>query len=372
MIKKLASIAALLAAFLTPALAQENKGIKFTEASVSELLKMAEKENKLVFIDCYTSWCGPCKKMARDLFPQPQVGEFMNANFINAKIDMEKGEGPELGKKYNVQGYPTLLILNSKGEELHRLVGGQKADEFIDKIKEGMGENSLGKMKQAYDNGNRKPEFLLQYLNKLVDAYNPDYKKVLNEYWNCLDDKQRQSMEGWNLIKRFGGDPNSPLFQYLLNNRAAFIALTDTKTVNGKIKMTYNVILDNTLTEVVYNRMKFDQKFFDDYKAIIQKESYEGKEVELGLIELSYAYNNADISYAFKVYKDYFSAESCDLKIRRMLFVNAISCHRGNVDDWKRTKTFVEEQIKACQWGTQEGTVAHQVLSYLDKKISEK
>ena len=49
----------------------------------------AKKENKLVFVDCYTQWCGPCKKMARDIFPQEKVGKFMNERFVNVKIDME-------------------------------------------------------------------------------------------------------------------------------------------------------------------------------------------------------------------------------------------------------------------------------------------
>ena len=59
----------------------------------------AKAENKLIFLDCFTSWCGPCKKMARDVFPQEQVGAYMNPRFVNIKIDMESEYGAPLAKK---------------------------------------------------------------------------------------------------------------------------------------------------------------------------------------------------------------------------------------------------------------------------------
>ena len=68
------------------ALAQTN----FRSISFDEALKAAKKEKKLVFIDFYTDWCGPCKKMARDVFPQTMVGDFMNAKFVNLKLNAEQ------------------------------------------------------------------------------------------------------------------------------------------------------------------------------------------------------------------------------------------------------------------------------------------
>ena len=73
----------------------------FRSISFDEALKVAAKENKLVFIDFYTDWCGPCKKMAKDVFPQKMVGDFMNAKFVNLKLNAEK-EGRELAARYKV------------------------------------------------------------------------------------------------------------------------------------------------------------------------------------------------------------------------------------------------------------------------------
>lgn len=92
----------------------ENPGIVFFEGTWDEAVSLAGKENKLIFLDAYTSWCGPCKAMQKNIFPNVKVGEFFNEKFINVKINMEKGEGIALAKKYNVRAYPTLFFIDSQ------------------------------------------------------------------------------------------------------------------------------------------------------------------------------------------------------------------------------------------------------------------
>jgi thiol:disulfide interchange protein len=66
-------------------------GIDFQKSSYDEAIKEAKKSGKLVFIDAYTEWCGPCKKMAATSFMDPEVASLFNSKFINLKIEMEKG-----------------------------------------------------------------------------------------------------------------------------------------------------------------------------------------------------------------------------------------------------------------------------------------
>ena len=99
-----------LAVWVLPLAAQ----IDFRESGFAKALEAAKVENKLVFMDCYTSWCGPCKLMASKEFVQEKAGEYFNPRFVSVKIDMEKGEGVELRKRYDVNAYPTLLVLNVK------------------------------------------------------------------------------------------------------------------------------------------------------------------------------------------------------------------------------------------------------------------
>ena len=75
---------ALLCGFLCRVAAQ---GVEFRDLTFGQALEQARTENKLVFMDCYTSWCGPCKNMLKNVFTLPEAGEFMNAHFVCVKYD---------------------------------------------------------------------------------------------------------------------------------------------------------------------------------------------------------------------------------------------------------------------------------------------
>ena len=116
--------------------AQDNKGVIWEEGSLSSVLAKAKKcdTKKLVFVDCYASWCGPCKTMTNKVFPTEEAGKYFNANFFNVKFDMERGEGIEIRKNYKIKAYPTFLLLDEKGNEIGRVVGGNEINTFIEKV----------------------------------------------------------------------------------------------------------------------------------------------------------------------------------------------------------------------------------------------
>ncbi|MFN4256425.1 MAG: thioredoxin family protein, partial [Saprospiraceae bacterium] len=70
------------------------QGMNFEHGTWAEVLAKAKAENKPIFMDAYTVWCGPCKMMSNQTFPDAKVAELFNARFVNVKVDMEKGEGP--------------------------------------------------------------------------------------------------------------------------------------------------------------------------------------------------------------------------------------------------------------------------------------
>jgi thioredoxin len=91
-------------------------GIHFIEDDWSQALKTAKDQNKLVFVDIYATWCGPCKMLKQYTFTDSSVGDFFNKNFISVSIDGEKGVGPQLAQQYSIEGYPTLIVADSTGK----------------------------------------------------------------------------------------------------------------------------------------------------------------------------------------------------------------------------------------------------------------
>ena len=147
-----------------------------------EILQMATEQGKPVFIDCFTDWCGPCKQMARDVFPQKAAGDYFNTKFVCWKVDMEKGEGPELAKKYDVAAYPTFLILNADGTLRATQVGSAPLDRFIATIDGLMNqEKGLPWYQEQFRSGNRDEAFLRDYMEVLDRSYLRTEKKQVVE-----------------------------------------------------------------------------------------------------------------------------------------------------------------------------------------------
>ena len=100
------------------------RGVSFyIDTQLDRMLKIAQNEDKLVFIDTYTSWCIPCKKLEKE-FLNKELGAFLNANFVNVKFDMDTPAGKEIFRKYDVFFVPTLLILDGSGNILARMESG--------------------------------------------------------------------------------------------------------------------------------------------------------------------------------------------------------------------------------------------------------
>lgn len=98
-------------------------GITFIEQDWDKALKQAKAENKLVFIDIYATWCGPCKMLKKNTFTDKKVGDFFNKNFVNVSIDGEKGVGPQLAQKFGITAYPSLIVTNAAGKPVLYTMG---------------------------------------------------------------------------------------------------------------------------------------------------------------------------------------------------------------------------------------------------------
>ena len=180
------------------------QGVDFKELTMREALALAKKEKKMVFVDFYTTWCGPCKMMTSEVFMREQVGTYFNRMFVNLKMDAEKGEGVELAKKYQVKAYPTFVVLKADGTEVYRTSGARPAGEFIDKIRKGIDPKwSPEGLTRRYKKGERTPELVNEYALLQMETGNNELgDQVIREYFDKLPDKKKVKPENFFLYTR--------------------------------------------------------------------------------------------------------------------------------------------------------------------------
>ena len=151
--------------------AQQATGVDFKRQPFDDLLAQAREQDKLIFIDAYTTWCGPCKMMDAKVFPDAEVASVFNERFINAKFDMEKGEGIDLAKRYSVMAFPTYLFVNGEGDLVHKGVGYIPKPALIDLADVAVSDESLGAMSDRYEAGDRSADFVAEYAQVLTASY---------------------------------------------------------------------------------------------------------------------------------------------------------------------------------------------------------
>lgn len=176
---------------LAPTLAF-SQGIHFEDGDWKTVLAKAKKDSRLVYVDVYTTWCGPCKVLAATIFPQKEAGDVYNARFVNYRIDAEKGEGVALAKKYEVNGFPTHLFIDPKTEAVvYRPMGAPQTvagfNEHADiALAEQADPMTWAVYTRDFKAGNRKPEFLASYLRK-AERLDQSNDAILDAYVATLD-----------------------------------------------------------------------------------------------------------------------------------------------------------------------------------------
>lgn len=224
----------------------QNRSISFNHGTFSEILEQAKKENKMVFIDCYTVWCGPCKWMAKNTFTNDTVVDFYNSNFINAKIDMEKGEGIEIAIKYGINAYPTLLYINSDGVQMHRICGAAPPKEFVEMGKDALSaDKQLATYTMKFNNGKVNATLAKIYFGMLSNACQ-SYNKEVNNYFENIQKEELFTRGNWEIIYSFITDINSTTFQTFKKEKETFAKFYTKDSVDAKILDVYiNAMYDH-------------------------------------------------------------------------------------------------------------------------------
>ncbi len=252
------------------------QGIQFRKGTLDEILSLAQKEQKLVFIDAYTTWCGPCKAMSQNVFTKSPAGKYFNEHFISMKMDMEKGEGPATGLKYVVKSYPTLLFIDSEGTLVHKVAGYQSVEKLIKQAKKALNpKSSLAAMEERYNIGDRNPDFLEKYLNLRYSLHDQSHGPVLEEYLKTKKDWSKPKV--LKIIFKNVVNADSPSFKYIVENKELFYRKFGPAKVGRKIQ---------TLLE---RKMNDEKVTLQDLQNIYRK-IYKGKKGELEASKIRMTY----------------------------------------------------------------------------------
>ncbi|TDQ77907.1 thioredoxin family protein [Sphingobacterium yanglingense] len=227
----------------TMAVQAQDRSIKFEEGTWAEIKAKAVKENKAIFMDCYTSWCGPCKQLARDVFTNNDVADFYNANFINAKFDMEKGEGPGLAKEYAVRAYPTLLFIAADGKLISNREGALDVTAFLKLGKNSVSGESIESLLSTYESGQRDAAFMVKFMNRM-EGQKQNISAIIEDYFSKVPQAEWSSKDNWYLINRYVRRADSPVFAYVLGHRAAYEKMYSAEAVSDYYVMVYRSLIE--------------------------------------------------------------------------------------------------------------------------------
>ncbi len=215
-----------------------SQGIEFEHGTFEEALAKAKAQNKPLFMDVYTSWCGPCKKLSKQVFPNKLVGDYFNKNFVCYKLQADKNDGvsPKIAEKYKITAYPTLMWLDGDGKILHISIGYKEAEPLVEEAKIVFDEDKrVGAIVEKWNNGDRSFETAQKYF-----AFDCNARGEFDEYFKQLSDKEKLDALCWKMIKDVRINPESKTMEYIVRHRTEFVNVSNAwefeRTINRVIQ----------------------------------------------------------------------------------------------------------------------------------------
>lgn len=188
------------------------QGIAFENGDWTSVLKKASTSGKIIFVDFYATWCGPCKYMSANVFTDPQVGTYFNEHFVSFKVDAEREE-EDLVTAIDLEAYPTLAFFDASGNLLYKHVGGLNSTDFIE-----LGENiaNYPSSREKSLNGTATYEEMLQYLSIAKNADPENFSRLAPALAGKLTAAELTDPNAWSIFTAQQADIHSPVFQEIV------------------------------------------------------------------------------------------------------------------------------------------------------------
>lgn len=156
----------------------QNRSIILEKAEWNKVIAKAKEENKLLFVDCNAVWCGPCKKLVKEVFSVDSVADFFNQHFVSVSYDIEKDPKPTFKGMPNISFVPLLLFVDPETTEVKHVSGTTDAAGLMQLGKDVVGgSGTLSDLETRYKAGDRSEELILALLdlykeNSMSQKYN--------------------------------------------------------------------------------------------------------------------------------------------------------------------------------------------------------
>lgn len=249
-----------------------SQGINFRQDDWQNVVLQAKAQKKLIFVDIYTTWCGPCKEMDKKTFTDPSVGDKFNARFINYKIDAEKGFGINLAKRYNVTSYPTCLFIDANENPVYKQEGLLRAPDLLKEadmvLNNQANSKPLWTLDKLYNDGRRDSEFLNEYIAVRSLYLNIDNRDLVEEYVKSLTPIQYSADKTLRIIVNNGFKIDGNAFDLLLKFREKAESLFEggVEKVNRAFSQSINEVFDVALKGK--NQVLFDKALAANLKVL--------------------------------------------------------------------------------------------------------
>ncbi len=272
------------------------QGIEFFHGSWEEALAEAQKQDKPIFVDAYTTWCGPCKRMAANVFPDERVGGYFNENFISLKMDMEKAAGIAFKKTYPVSVYPTLYFIAPSGKVMGQVRGAMQVEGLIK-----AGQQAISDLESSidyqgeYEKGNRDPAFIYKYVRSQIRK-GESHLRVANDY--LRGQKDITSPDNLKLILLAATETDSRIFPLLTKHHKALVVQEGEEAVQSRIWQA-GMKTANKATEFASHDLL--EEAWEKVAAVYPQR---GEEFRL-VTEMSYCKHTRDVKSYLKACKEY-------------------------------------------------------------------
>ena len=314
------------------------QGIEFYDGTWKETLAKAKEEQKLIFVDAYTTWCGPCKRMAKNVFTQESVGKVFNERFINSKMDMEAEKNMGFVSKYPVSAYPTLMFINGDGDVILKKVGGQQVDGLLALADEAekLDDRSVD-FEEGYAAGNRDYEFVLGYIQAL-NKVGKSSLKISNDYLKSEPSISDNQMDGF--LVEAATEADSKLFDQLIARKESILKTVNHDELMLKVKRacdkTVNKGAEFEIIDLVDEAVEKYSQFHDKKKA--KEYGYKAK--------MNYYKGTGLIDEYATISSEYFKkvAKKDNEKLKPL--IDQLAKHRSNEQIKELLLTTTKQQVK--------------------------